>query len=646
MKKLFSFLLFVFVIFSANNISFADEVIPFNKSFFAYNEPSFTSAKGNGGAQYGPQKALTVKEKRSDGWWKIGTWEGDKWINTDGEKKKIEKPYITFAEPKFTSPKGNNGNVIAPQVVTAIDGQEDGWLKIQTNEGDKWIFLNSEAVKVDKNFYAYNEPSFTSEKASGGNQYGPQKSLVVKEKRTNGWWKVATYEGDKWVNLDGELKAFDKPFLVFYEPAFASQKGNMEVPYSPTTIRVVDGNTKGWFKVQTWEGDKWMYPGVAETVAVNHNFNSYNEPSFTSAKASAYGPQKFLAVVEKRQDGWWKIVTANEGLKWVALNGAKQPISGEFSAFEEPTFGSKMVSRFTAQTVLVKEDREDGWLLIGTYLGDKWINPLEEVEYNKLRKDARGELNYNEYDYINNPKKLEDEARTQFSKALAAPSSAERSLVNSGDVPRNQNIVIPTKEEIKAYQEKKKAQQASVARGLQAAPVSAPSSWPRKGDVVVTPNANLGITGHTAIIARDYDDAPDQYGEYIQIVHTPGDRKGKPTVVKQALASWEFAFKRLWYVRPHDRQAGIKAANYSVNHFLNLGYYYQYKITSSMIDTRYVYCSSLVYQSYAFGADKHFFGPLSEKYAPVHPYDFTMMAKKGNGFSWLFSSDPWPDGEW
>ncbi|MDA1526750.1 hypothetical protein PDJ99_26915, partial [Bacillus cereus] len=104
-------------------MSFADEVIPFNKSFFAYNEPSFTSAKGNGGAQYGPQKALTVKEKRSDGWWKIGTWEGDKWINTDGEKKKIEKPYITFADPKFSSPKGNNGNVIAPQVVTVIDGQ-------------------------------------------------------------------------------------------------------------------------------------------------------------------------------------------------------------------------------------------------------------------------------------------------------------------------------------------------------------------------------------------------------------------------------------------------------------------------------------------------------------------------------------------
>ncbi|PHA71138.1 DUF3238 domain-containing protein [Bacillus toyonensis] len=393
MKKLFSFLLFVFVIFSANNISFADEVIPFNKSFFAYNEPSFTSAKGNGGAQYGPQKALTVKEKRSDGWWKIGTWEGDKWINTDGEKKKIEKPYITFAEPKFTSPKGNNGNVIAPQVVTVIDGQEDGWLKIQTNEGDKWIFLNSEAVKVDKNFYAYNEPSFTSEKASGGNQYGPQKSLVVKEKRTNGWWKVATYEGDKWVNLDGELKAFDKPFLVFYEPAFASQKGNMEVPYSPTTIRVIEGNTKGWLKVQTWEGDKWMYPGVAETVAVNKNFYVYNEPSFTSAKGSIYGPQKFLAVMEKRQDGWWKIVTANEGLKWVALNGAKMDISNNlYYAYNEPSYSSDFANGgmpYGPQTVKVLEEIPNGWMKIATWEGDKWINLIGEKVCKKINPNVQ-----------------------------------------------------------------------------------------------------------------------------------------------------------------------------------------------------------------------------------------------------------------
>ncbi|MCU5584444.1 amidase domain-containing protein [Bacillus toyonensis] len=355
-KLLLSLMLLFLVIPCFNNVSFAEETIvkqPLDAYFYAYNEPSFNSQKSNGGNQFGPQKALGVKEKRADGWWKVVTYEGDKWINITGEQKKIEKPYITFAEPKFTSPKGNNNEPIAPQVVTVIDGQVDGWLKIKTNEGDKWIFPNSEAVKVDKHFYAYNEPSFTSQKAASGNQFGPQKSLVVKEKRTNGWWKVATYEGDKWINLDGELKAFDKPFLVFYEPAFASQKGNMEVPYSPTTIRVVDGNTAGWLKVQTWEGDKWMYPGVAATTAVSKGFYAYNEPSFISSRGTQFGPQKFLAVLEKRADGWWKVVTY-EGPKWINLDSEK-PGNWSYNAEKRRWFeydgNGNVVQKFGWQTI-------------------------------------------------------------------------------------------------------------------------------------------------------------------------------------------------------------------------------------------------------------------------------------------------------
>ncbi|QWG33345.1 DUF3238 domain-containing protein [Bacillus mycoides] len=349
------------------------EAVKVDKSFYAYNEPSFTSKKGQ---EFGPQKTLVVKEKRTNGWWKIATYEGDKWINLTGEQKKIEKPYITFAEPKFSSPKGNSGNPISPQVVTVIDGQEDGWLKIQTNEGDKWIFPNSEAVKVDKSFYVYNEPSFTSEK---GQEFGPQKTLVVKEKRTNGWWKVATYEGDKWVALDGELKKFDSPFYVYYEPNFASQKGNMEIPYNPTTIKVVDGNTNGWLKVQTWEGDKWMYPGLIESVAVNKNFYVYNEPSFTATKGNngqQYGPQKALGVIEKLPNGWWKVVTY-EGPKWVALNGEERNMTEQFATFNQPSFDSGVANDFTfyePQKILILDGQADGWLKIKTWEGEKWIN--------------------------------------------------------------------------------------------------------------------------------------------------------------------------------------------------------------------------------------------------------------------------------
>ncbi|PGE68227.1 hypothetical protein [Bacillus toyonensis] len=630
MKKLFSFLLFVFVIFSANNISFADEVIPFNKSFFAYNEPSFTSAKGNGGAQYGPQKALTVKEKRSDGWWKIGTWEGDKWINTDGEKKKIEKPYITFAEPKFTSPKGNNGNVIAPQVVTAIDGQEDGWLKIQTNEGDKWIFLNSEAVKVDKNFYAYNEPSFTSEKASGGNQYGPQKSLVVKEKRTNGWWKVATYEGDKWVNLDGELKAFDKPFLVFYEPAFASQKGNMEVPYSPTTIRVVDGNTKGWFKVQTWEGDKWMYPGVAETVVLDKSFYSYNEPSLIATKGAGgnqFGPQKFLPILEKRPDGWWKVVTY-EGPTWIAPDGIKMPVNANFTTFDEPYLEAKKSSEFGPQKNLVaydgKKTEQGDFYLVGTYLGQKWMSLNAEKEFNEKREPLRQALGYNENDI--GPDKTPQQRVAEARAALKA-----QGLDDTYEAVR-----IPTEEEkaefLRKEAEKQKNPKQGVARaGTVTSSWNIPDDWVQKGDIVITPDSNYGVTGHSGIIGKDFTETQGfsgaNKGEYL-LVHAPGT-SASPAIKIMPLSKWEFIHKgnqeysNFVYLRyKKDKGAAFRAADYAYNHFYQNGSKYRYDIfgTSAKSNDYKTYCSKLVYLSFRDGAGVDFF-PVSNFYI-IHPYDF------------------------
>ncbi|QWG76118.1 DUF3238 domain-containing protein (plasmid) [Bacillus mycoides] len=258
-------------------------------------------------------------------------------------------------------------------------------------------FAEETVVKepLNKSFYAYNEPSFNSQKSNGGNQFLPQTALGVKEKRANGWWKVVTYEGDKWINPDGELKTFDKPFLAFYEPSFASQKGNMEIPYTPTTIRVVDGNTAGWLKVQTWEGDKWMYPGVAETTAVNKNFYVYNEPSFTSAKGNGgnqFLPQKFLAVIEKRQDGWWKVVTY-EGPKWVALNGAKMDIFiNLYYAYNEPSYSSDFAnggSPYGQQTVKVLEEIPNGWMKIATWEGDKWINLIGEKVCKKINSNIQ-----------------------------------------------------------------------------------------------------------------------------------------------------------------------------------------------------------------------------------------------------------------
>lgn len=507
MKKLFSFLLFVFVIFSANNISFADEVIPFNKSFFAYSEPKFTSAKGNGGIQYGPQKALTVKEKRSNGWWKIGTWEGDKWINADGE-----------------------------------------------------------------------------------------------------------------------LQAFDKPFLAFYEPSFSSQKGNMEIPYQPTTVRVIDGNTKGWLKFQSWEGDKWMYPGVAETVAVSNEFYTYSEPSLTSAKGSLYTPQKFLPVVEKRQDGWWKIVTANEGLKWVAPNGVRINIDVNFNTFDEPYLESAKHGVYAPQPIFaydMKKTDQGDFYLVGTSLGKKWVSMNGEKEFNEKREPMRKELGYNENDI--GPDKTPQQRVAEVKASLRA-----QGLDDTFEVVR-----IPTEEEkaefLRKEAEKQKNPKQGVARaGSITSSWNIPDDWVQKGDIVVTAGSGYGIVGHVGIIGKDFTETQGfsgaNKGEYL-LVHAPG-KTASPVVQIMPLSKWEFIHKgnqdysQFLYLRyRNDKEVAFKAADIAYNQFYKNSSKFRYDVFASSAQSNdyNTYSSKLVYLSYLHAGYNIF--PTGFFYV-LHPYDY------------------------
>nr|MBU6863631.1 hypothetical protein [Streptococcus oralis] len=104
-------------------------------------EPSFTATKGNNGQQYGPQKALGVIEKRPNGWWKVVTYEGPKWVALNGEERNMTEQFATYNQPAFDSGVANDFTFYEPQKILILDGQSDGWLKIKTWEGEKWINL-------------------------------------------------------------------------------------------------------------------------------------------------------------------------------------------------------------------------------------------------------------------------------------------------------------------------------------------------------------------------------------------------------------------------------------------------------------------------------------------------------------------------
>ncbi|MFJ1164378.1 C40 family peptidase [Bacillus thuringiensis] len=296
-----------------------------NQSFYGYKEPSFNSAKTNGGSEYGAQN-VGVVEKRDNGWWKIETWEGPVWINLNGEER-VMGDFYGYDEPSLSSKVANAGAKYGRQTFRIVDGTTDGWLKFKTWEGEKWMNPAAEQITVNKTIYAYNEPSFNAKKANYGAPFNPQNWGVV-EKKENGWMKVSTYEGYKWINPDGEEKFINKSFYAYNEASFNAAKANAGALYSPQNFRVVDGTTSGWLKVKTWEGEKWMNLDGEERF-INKSFYAYNEPSFSSGKANAgalYSPQNFR-VVDGTTSGWLKIKTW-EGDKWINLNQTDSGNSG------------------------------------------------------------------------------------------------------------------------------------------------------------------------------------------------------------------------------------------------------------------------------------------------------------------------------
>ncbi|PFH97105.1 hypothetical protein COI64_31125, partial [Bacillus cereus] len=148
-------------------------------------------------------------------------------------------------EPSFSSKVANAGAKYGRQTFRIVDGTTDGWLKFKTWEGDKWMNPTSEQITVNKTIYAYNEPSFNAKKANYGEPFNPQNWGVV-EKKENGWMKVSTYEGYKWINPDGEERFINKSFYAYNEASFNAAKANAGAVYSPQNFRVVDGTPSGW----------------------------------------------------------------------------------------------------------------------------------------------------------------------------------------------------------------------------------------------------------------------------------------------------------------------------------------------------------------------------------------------------------------
>lgn len=279
-----------------------------------------------------------------------------------------EDPLVLYKTPDFstavTAEYRDNLNI--------IEKRPDGWCLIETNNGRFWGFPDGINVQMDYAFEAFDKSIESINPANRRNlpasySFGPQTVKAV-----NGgsdWIQIETYLGKKWVPLKGIPYSVNKSFTAYDKPSLVAPP--MET-FGPQTVRVMSIGTEGWVKIQTYLGQKWIqtYPYERQMTQA---FCARNKPSYTNTGCYDFAPQT-VYVRGGGENGWVQISSTVYGSLWIAPEGSYITKTNTFAVYDAPLSG-KPVAWFAPQPILVVEDSpySHGWLKVRTYLGDKWI---------------------------------------------------------------------------------------------------------------------------------------------------------------------------------------------------------------------------------------------------------------------------------
>lgn len=170
--------------------------------------------------------------------------------------------------------------------------------------------------------------------------------------------------------------------------------------------------------------------------------------------------------------------------------------------------------------------------------------------------------------------------------------------------------------------------------GLILTPKASAAIANKPGDIIVTKDTNpgmsgKGLVGHTGI-----------YINKTTILHSSG-RKKEPWPKRISEKKWHERYKSSKVVRPKSAALGKKAAKMAQKYFE--GKHIPYSITKAKIsNTKYTYCSHLVWYAYAKAGKKfkiyYESASRSEWITPglIKPYDFISIYNVDyNGFKYI-----------
>ncbi|MGH0612515.1 S-layer homology domain-containing protein [Bacillus cereus] len=293
-----------------------------------YSEPSYLKQAND---DINP-RTVTVTEEKGNGWKKIKTQNGEKWVAPEGQKYNLQANVKMYLKPSIEE---KSTGVLGAQMVTLLDEQPDGWKKILTDAGTRWIAPEGINYKVENEQILYSSPDY---KSNAVGSIAPQTVRVV-DAQDNGWLKIKTYMGDTWIAPKGVVYDLKHNVALYKGPSFLTEKEMYGL--MPQTVMVLEDRSDGWKRIKTAYGDRWIVPdGVPYQITKpTELFTTY----YFHKAADSISSEKVIVIGE--QPGGWYQIKSSKGIHWIAPNGiqhrAKDDIKYQASEdFFSPTIGT------------------------------------------------------------------------------------------------------------------------------------------------------------------------------------------------------------------------------------------------------------------------------------------------------------------
>ena len=152
-------------------------------------------------------------------------------------------------------------------------------------------------------------------------------------------------------------------------------KENVEIAAkSGDWYKIKYGKGYGWIKRGTKNLTLLPYMPIISSLKINYDVNLYDQPTISKKQTRSIVPQT-VKVMKKSKNGWY-LINTTLGAKWVYINPRPLKylqVPKVVNLYNKPSASVKSSGKITPRKVKVFVDRGDGWYQISTNSGAKWI---------------------------------------------------------------------------------------------------------------------------------------------------------------------------------------------------------------------------------------------------------------------------------